>query len=433
MDSDRGNGFEVKLGDLVFAISSALDLVSPVVVGHHLRVARIARAIARQLGYTDDRMQDVLLAAALHDCGAFSLRERLEIMQFEVQNQGAHAVAGARLLKLFPPFERAAEIVRFHHLPWGGGRGEQWRGGPVPPASHLLHLADRISVLPIDVSSASAQAAQITRAVSSGAGSRFKPEFVEAFKTAAARPGFWLEVGAGGDVDLRRDPVIGEVVLSEPDMRGLARLFWQIVDFRSRFTATHTSGVTAVAAFLAPLAGVTGAAARKVAIAAGLHDLGKLAVPTETLEKEQELTREERVQLRGHPLNGWRVLKGVAGMEEINQWASYHHERIDGRGYPFQLSEAQIPFESRIVAVSDVFTALTEERPYRRGMSGREAVGILGRMAADGALDHDLVGLMTSHREEAAVIRRLAQDGASGRYLSFREHLPDAASGHVAA
>ena len=66
-------------------------------------------------------------------------------------------------------------------------------------------------------------------------------------------------------------------------------------------------------------------------------------------------------------------------MEEINQWANYHHERLDGLGYPFRLPAAQIPLESRIVAVADVFTALTEERPYRRGMSGREAAGILRR------------------------------------------------------
>jgi HD-GYP domain-containing protein (c-di-GMP phosphodiesterase class II) len=121
------------------------------------------------------------------------------------------------------------------------------------------------------------------------------------------------------------------------------------------------------------------------------------------------------------------VLKSVSGLEEINQWASYHHERIDGKGYPFQLSAAQIPFESRIVAVADVFTALTEERPYRRGMSGREATDILENMAAGGGLDHDLVALMTRNRKEAAVVRRVAQESASGRYLAFSEHSSDTA------
>jgi HD-GYP domain-containing protein (c-di-GMP phosphodiesterase class II) len=433
MDLDRGNGFEVKLGDLVFSLSAALDLVSPEVVGHHLRAARIARAIARELGFTRDQMRDLLLAAALHDCGAFSLRERLDIMRYEIRHPGDHAAAGFRLLKTFPHFERAAGIVRFHHLPWEHGRGEQWRGRQVPPFSHLLHLADRVSVMAIDRPGASGWGGAVARTVTAGSGSLFKPQFVEALSAAAARPGFRPELAVAGDDDLRNDPAFGDAILSEADMRGLARLFWQIVDFRSRFTATHTSGVTAVAAFLAPLAGVTGAAGRKVAMAAGLHDLGKLAIPSETLEKERPLTREEVGALRSHPLHGWRVLEKIAGLEDINKWANYHHERIDGLGYPFQLPAAQIPLESRIVAVADVFTALTEERPYRRGMSGREAAGILGKMADGGALDHDLVALVSRHRGEAAVIRRLAQEGASGRYLAFREHASDALSRDTAA
>lgn len=433
MDRDRGNGFEVGLGDLVFAVSSALDLVCPEVVGHHLRVARIARAIARQLGFKRDQMQDLLLAAALHDSGAFSLRERLDLMQFEIKNPGYHAEAGFRLLRSFPHFERAAEIVRFHHLPWENRRGEQWRGRQVPHSSHLLHLADRVSVLKFDRSGSARWASLVARLAESGSGARFKPEFVKALEAAAVRPGFWLEVGAAGDDDLRNDPAFEAVILSEADFRGLAHLFWQIVDFRSPFTATHTSGVTAVAGFLAPLAGLTGAAGRMVAISAGLHDLGKLAVPSETLEKERALTRDEVATLRSHPLRGWQLLEKIAGMEDINKWANYHHERLDGLGYPFQLPAAQIPLESRIVAVADVFTALTEERPYRRGMSGREASGILGDMAAAGALDHDIVALMARNRGEATVIRRLAQESASGRYLAFREQASVAVPNYTAA
>lgn len=432
MDQERENSPEVPLGNLVFAVSSALDLVSPAVAGHHLRVARIARAVARQLGYSQDRMRDLLLAAALHDSGAFSLIDRLDIMRFEFESAGGHAEAGYRLLRTFPLFEGASEIVRFHHLPWGHRRGAEAQGRPVPSGSHLLHLADRVSVLPIDESGAGWGGGAL-REVRAGSGSRFVPEFVDALVEAADRPGFWLEAGETGDGDLLADPAFGAASLAEADLRALARLLWQIVDFRSRFTATHSSGVAAVTGFLAPLAGVTGAAGRKIVLAAGLHDLGKLAVSSETLEKERPLSRGELAELRKHPLNGWRVLERIPGMEEINSWASYHHERLDGQGYPFQLPAARLPLESRIVAVADVFTALTEERPYRRGMSGREAVGILGRMAEGGALDPDVVALMAVKREEAALVRRQAQDGESGRYLAFRDHTPDALHGPAAA
>jgi len=433
MEQDRGNGFEVRLGDIVFAVSAAMDFMSPELVDHHLRVARIARTIARQLNLPLPQQEDVLLAAALHDAGAFSLRERLDLQRFEVREAQEHAENGYRLLKAFPRFARAAELVRFHHVPWEHGRGEVFQGHPVPLGSHLLHLADRVSVLPVAWSRTRGLGREELRAVKDGAGSRFVPEFVEALADAAARPGFPREIGAHGDGDLREDPSLGAAALSESDFRGLARLFWQLVDYRSRFTATHTSGVAAVAAFLAPLAGITGAAGRKVAMAAGLHDLGKLAVPSETLDKEQPLSREEHAALRDHPLHGWRILGRVRGLEQINTWASYHHERLDGSGYPFHVPGEMIPRESRIVAVADVFTAVTEERPYRRGMSPREAVGVLRDMAGGGALDIDVVEAMVANREEAAAVRRFAQEGASTRYQGFLEHAPAAQREHGVA
>jgi len=433
MEQDLGNGFEVRLGDLVFAVSAALDLVSPAVVDHHLRVARLARAIARQLDLPVAAQGEILLAAALHDAGAFSLRERLNIMRFEVQRPEEHAESGYRLLRAFPHFERAADIVRFHHLPWEHRRGEVCRGHAVPLGSHVLHLADRVSVLPVDWSRSAGLGREELEAVTAGSGSRFVPELVEALLEAARSPGFPREIGAHGDVDLREDPALGAATLSESDFRSLARLFWHLVDYRSKFTATHTSGVAAVAAFLAPLAGVTGAAGRRVAIAAGLHDLGKLAVPSETLDKEQPLTRDERTALRDHPLHGWRILGRIPGMEQINTWASYHHERLDGSGYPFHVPGGMIPLESRIIAVSDVFTALTEERPYRRGMSAREAVDILGDMADGGAIDPDVVGFMAANREQAGFVRRQAQEGESDRYVAFLEHAPASQHGYSAA
>lgn len=433
MERERGNGLEVRLADVVLSVSTALDLVSPAVVGHHQRVARIALALASQVNLPADRTREVLIAASLHDIGAFSLRERLDIMRFENEVAEPHAGSGYRLLRFFPHFEAAADLVRFHHVAWDRGRGEVHRGVQVPLGAHLLHLADRVSVLPVTGSDPDRAGAAALQAVIRESGARFVPELCDALAEAASAPAFWMHLAAPGDEDLRADPAFGSATLAEADFRGLARLFWEIVDFRSRFTATHTSGVAAVAGFLAHLAGLSGSAARRVAIAAGLHDLGKLAVPSEILEKERPLSPGEFAALRDHPLHGWRILGRIPGMEEINRWANYHHERLDGSGYPFRIPEARLPLESRIVAVADVFTALTEERPYRRGMSPREAVGILQEMADDGALDHAIVGMAGRNREGAALVRRQAQEFASERYLAFREQAPETLLQHSAA
>jgi HD-GYP domain-containing protein (c-di-GMP phosphodiesterase class II) len=410
---------EVGLIEFVLAVSAALDAISPEVVGHHRRVAYVADAIARQVALPPDQRRDVFLAAALHDAGAFSVGERLGTLEFEMARPHGHALAGYHLLRSFPHFARAARLVRGHHVPWAGGRGEVWRGEPVPLGSQILHLADRASVLVRRPSDVADGGAGVRRVLTRARGALFVPELVQALVEASQADGFWEEaLESRAHLETAE---LGRVEVSASDFRSLGRLFWQLVDFRSRFTATHSSGVVAVARRLAELCGMNGRDIGSVALAAGLHDLGKLAVPAEILEKERSLSPGEREVLRSHPALSRRILQGIRGLEEVSDWASDHHERLDGRGYPRGRRAAELPLGARIVAVADVFTALTEERPYRRGMSARETASVLRGMAGDGALDAAIVAVAERNGAECNEARRAAQDGAARRYLAFRE------------
>src|SRR5207247_5320510 len=102
-----------------------------------------------------------------------------------------------------------------------------------------------------------------------------------------------------------------------------------------------------------------------VVIAGLLHDIGKIGVPDHVLLKEGRLTEEEFELIKKHPEFGWMALKNVKEFEEVSLMLLHHHERVDGRGYPGKLKGAQIPFGSKIIAVSDTFDALTTNRPYR--------------------------------------------------------------------
>jgi HD-GYP domain-containing protein (c-di-GMP phosphodiesterase class II) len=327
-----------------------------------------------------------------------------------------HAYAGYRLLRNFPHLSGAAAMVRYHHVPWDHGRGERWLGAPVPLGSHIIHLADRVSVLIRSRADIVDLGREVRRTVAAAAGSLFMPELVEAFQEAARAESFWLQA-------LAPSAVCGEpgapecAAVADADAKELARFIRHLVDFRSRFTATHTSGVAAVARHLGGLCGIEGPECGRLTLAASLHDLGKLAVPTEILEKEQPLTPEDIAVLRSHPYHGHRILAGVPGLEQIN----FHHERVDGSGYPFRLSAAGLSLGSRIIAVADVFAALTEERPYRRGLSGREAFVILGAMAGDGTLDPGVVDAALGRGEEVVAVHRLARESAAARYLGFLE------------
>jgi HD-GYP domain-containing protein (c-di-GMP phosphodiesterase class II) len=120
---------------------------------------------------------------------------------------------------------------------------------------------------------------------------------------------------------------------------------------------------------------------RVLSLGALAHDLGKILIPGGVLHKEGRLTAEEWEAVRQHPLDGARMLVGVAASEGVCRVAAEHHERWDGRGYPSGLSGDRIDFNARVVAVADAFDAMTSERPYRPPVGYEEAAAELERCA----------------------------------------------------
>ena len=136
----------VDMFDLVTSIARIIDLMSPAVGNHHMRVAYWVYQLGQALRFSEEQTFELVLAAALHDIGAFSLEERLELLEFEDTKPGEHAMAGSLILEQFKPFSSIARLVKFHHLPWKDGSGAIQNGERVPIGSHLIHLADRVAV-----------------------------------------------------------------------------------------------------------------------------------------------------------------------------------------------------------------------------------------------------------------------------------------------
>lgn len=420
---------KIDLFDLVACLSDTVDLVSPVVADHHKRVAYIALHLGLEIGLAGDERQDLILAAALHDIGALSLRERLDALHFEAV-EPRHAESGYRLLHDFGPLAPAAELIRFHHVPWNHGAGRQAHGFAVPRAAHLLHLADRIDAsfkeLPTADTSRQADplavADHVLRRIRAQSGGMFVPEMVDAFRSLAEKEYFWFDLAS---------PEVGSVVarhveplLISPADRGsdLVRLIAQIIDFKSPFTATHSAGVAAAARTLARLYGFPKEKLMAMQVAGCLHDLGKLAVPPEILEKPATLTPGEFSIIKSHAYHTHRVLSKYRHFRDIIPWAAFHHERLDGRGYPFRLAEKQLSPGARIMAAADVFTALTEDRPYRPAMKPEQVRRVLRNMEGT-ALDPEITALVKQNYEELTVIRQTTQEKAAARYRAFRTNL----------
>lgn len=405
-------GGQLTLVSAVLCLSSALDMVAPVVANHHLRVCHAAGSLAVEMGLSQRSVEDVCLACLLHDIGVLSLRERLDTLDFD-SNDKHHAEFGYRLLRQWKTLEKPALLVRAHHDAYCDKR--EGLGG------HIIHLADRIDVLLDRSRFVLDQVPDVTQRILAGAGTEFHPDVVEAFRALTGRDSFWLDM---------HSPSIRAIVEKEtPQSRFLSmdgsnmeavvefgKLVARVIDYRSHFTATHSSGVAASAEALSLAFDFSPQRTSLMRVAGYLHDLGKLATPNEILEKPGPLTKSEMRIVRAHPYHTLGLLGGVPQLGDLSRWAAFHHERPSGGGYPFNLDRGKLSREARIMAVADVFTAITEDRPYRAGMERARAMSVLGKMADSGALCAECVDLLRQKFDQVNQVRTMEQQQARQVY-----------------
>jgi len=399
--NSRDCEYQVSLSDMVMCLSGALDLVNVRISDHNEQVACISFFIAEALGMRGNDLVDVTLAGLLHDIGALSLKERLDLLKYDIEDTRRHSELGSRFLATFQPLAHLAPVVLNHHARWSHGRGRSAEGRPVSDASFIIHLADRISILINRGEEILTQAGHIIETIREGSGSIYVPEHVDAFLSIADREFFWfISASAYFETYLadRLRPLT--VNMDAALLMQMAKLFGRVIDFRSSFTAIHSSRVSSVSRVLADKAGLPADEVETLAIAGYLHDLGKLVVPPEILDKPHPLSAEEWNVMKSHSFHTWRLLNSLKGIDAISRYASSHHERLDGKGYPFRYAAGQLSQGERIVAVADVFTALIEDRPYRPGMTVRQTFQVLDDMIVQNALDGDCIDVLKKNNPD---------------------------------
>ena len=163
------------------------------------------------------------------------------------------------------------------------------------------------------------------------------------------------------------------------------------IDAKDPYTKDHSTSVARYSAALARAINLPETEIERIRLGALLHDVGKIGIPETVLQKEGPLSDDEWVIMKQHPTIGAeKVLMPNASLRDLIPIVKYHHERIDGKGYPEGLSNGDIPLAAKIVAIADTYHALTSDRPYRKGMSIEKAVSILEEGAGT-QWDADLV------------------------------------------
>ena len=389
----------VNFGNFLLSFSDAIDLAYSKIASHQIRTAFISWEIAKAASLPKERIKNLFIAALFHDIGALSIEEKVSLIELEDIDPNPHCILGEALFESSPLFSRAAKIVRNHHRPWN-----QWDIPITTPdvfESQALYLADILERKINRKQYILHQSENLREKIISLSGSQINDDIIALFIEISNREDFWLDLSSPRlySTLLHFGP-FRVVEIDYDNIFSIATLFRKLIDFKSRFTATHSTGVAECAVILSKLFGLTEEEIKHIKLAGYLHDLGKLSIPNSILEKDDRLTKEEFAIIKQHTYFTYSVLNSIGELEDIAEIAAFHHERLDGTGYPFHVGAEKINTCARIMAVADIFTALTEDRPYRKGMKKKEIKKILKSLSQSNALDKKIVNLLLENFEE---------------------------------
>lgn len=391
----------------IWNFSKALDLALideeiekgfqvPIGQRHGERVGYIALNIGRRMGLPRKELVQLMVAGLLHDIGAVG---GFRQYHGDLRLMREHCLLGANIVRRFPDGDVLSRIILYHHETpnplHSALRSEVHDPFSVPLMSKILSFADKVDVHLVRRTMNHAERESLLHWVKEQEGNLFYPEVTPAFFEVANREAFWLDLEQMDLLQISLALLFDQwhlpvsQIVDNPFTWELALTFADLIDQKSAFTARHSRSVAEVAEQLARGLGWEKKAINEIRIASLLHDLGKLSVPKKILDKPGKLDKEEFEIIQTHTYYTYRLLTGAGFPKHVVRWAAYHHERLDGLGYPFGIKAEELDTGSRLMTIADIYAALTEERPYRKALTPGEALGII-RKGLETQIDPEL-------------------------------------------
>ena len=389
---------ELDVLGLVAACSYALDCVETELVHvtsrHAKRVAYMSVCVAEQLGICGKDLQDLAVYALLHDNALTQyiqeeLHSNLTDMK-EMPRIGVHCSIGEENIQGFPFHTDVKNVILYHHENADGSGPFGKKSEEVPLFSRIIHLCDLLDQACCRKAFTTETWEWAKDILQRIRGTMVDEECAEALERIFSEE-YFLSLGGNFEVSLWNKVPRQKQELDFSQIKKLAGFFAKIVDYKSPFTSTHSIGVAERAEKLSRYMGFDEETVQKMYLAGALHDIGKVAVGNEILEKPDRLTDAEFAVMKHHAAYTYNILSEIDDFEEIRDFAAFHHERLDGTGYPFGKDASELNVQERMMACIDIYQALTESRPYKKGMSHERACEILKNMADKGWLDMDII------------------------------------------
>ena len=387
---------------LAGACSYALDCIEAELVNiknkHGKRVAYISICMAEYWKIQGDELQDLAMCALLHDNALTQyISEELKkdsVIDFKKdlseKKTHLHCVYGENNITKIPFKTDVSNVILYHHEHADGTGPFQKKWQEIPLFARIIHLADTIDIIGNSIESDSQRWNFICRYLSKNKDRLYDSECVNAFLKGFSPESF--EALSDGSFESKLWEVIPrkKQVFDWETCKNVADFFAKIVDYKSPFTSRHSIGVAEKAALFAKYIGFDLINVQKMYLAGALHDIGKMAIGNEILEKPDKLTDDEFSKMKNHAGYTYLILSEVDDFEEIRDWAAFHHEKLNGKGYPFGKNASELNEPERIMACIDIYQALTEDRPYKKGLSHEKTCEMLDDMAQKGFVDSDI-------------------------------------------
>jgi HD-GYP domain-containing protein (c-di-GMP phosphodiesterase class II) len=380
---------------LIKAIAAALDIVEGELLGasthHGKRVAVLCAAMGRHLGLEEEVLLPLTTCALLHDNALteYILSERLGESQDPAMR--LHCEYGQRNADALMFKTNIDGFILYHHERPNGLGPFGKREGEIPPEAELIGIADTFDVINHLEQIPPEDLPELHRSLREGIGENYTRRAAELL----------IEVLDEEILFALRNDRIRETTeaytpawiidMEDQVILNLAEFVTHIIDYKSVFTRRHTAQIANKAWLMGGYYGYEPSLRSQFYLAAALHDLGKLAIPAAILEKTGRLDEREFEIIKSHVYKTWELLKDIDGFEDVRNWASNHHEKLNGSGYPFGKKAEDLDFNSRLLTCIDIYQAVSEERPYHPGRSHRDTIKILDAMADKAEVDRDIV------------------------------------------
>lgn len=366
-----------------------IQVINPALQLHMQRTALIALELSLALKLPRPQQQTIFCAALLHDIGVLGDKRVVTTLNDIDNIEDPHQHRGAEMLEGLASLAPLLPIVRHHHFsPDHKGSLEE----------HIVFFADAFERLLSTSNITTDQRPDTIVDTFRALYYQIDPTLCHTLCQLAEKEHFWLHLHPGHIQ--RMLEIIGpinELYIDIDGLKDICLLIAKIVDTYSSFTASHSIMVGEISRQLATCMQLPEIECKKIEVAGYLHDIGKIYIPLAILEKQGHLTGDELLQVREHSYMTGAILSAFSELGEIINWASNHHEKLDGSGYPLHLNADYLHLPDRIIAVADIFTALTEDRPYRVAMCYQDALQLIENDVIKGALDKDVFCTLRQH------------------------------------